>query len=127
MVSNTENMNKARSNNNHSQRKPFIRSHKIFTSPESNNGQNGNKPKIREYKFHLHNSAQKKTSESFGKIKEHIILKIKKTFDTPLEVAESLKTGTRTVTLEPNMFTSTAVSAPLQTVEDALNLEKWKI
>ena len=40
---------------------------------KTSNGQNGNKPKIQEYKFHLHDSAQSKTSKSFGKIKEAII------------------------------------------------------
>ena len=127
MGNNKENTNQAWSNNNRSQKNPFRQKNKNSTNSESNNGQNGNKPKIWEHRFHIHDSAQRNTSESFGKIKEAIILKITKTFDTPLEVAESLKTGTRTVPPEPKIVTSTAATAPLWTAEDALNLEKWKI
>ena len=36
------------------------------------------------------NSAQRKTSESFAKIKEAIISKIQKTFEDPIAIAKSI-------------------------------------
>ena len=57
----------------------------------STTSKNNNPPKIRELKFYLHDSAQRKTSESFNKIKEAIITKIQKTFEDSVDVVESLE------------------------------------
>ena len=43
------------------------------------------KAAVREMKFQMHHSVQRKTSESFGTIRETIILKIQKTFDDPVD------------------------------------------
>ena len=116
--------NKENKNNN---RRKFRRNFKKAKSSDSSNGQSDGKSKIKEYKFHMYDSAQRKTSESFGKIKEAIILKINKTFDTPLEIVESIRTGVKTVPTEPTLDRSTAADPLVKAAEDALNLEKWKI
>ena len=43
-----------------------------------------NKPKVRELIFYLYDSAQRKTSESYGKIVDAIIVKIQKYSNSPL-------------------------------------------
>ena len=61
---------------NKNKRKPFYRK-------KGNGGAENNTAvtkKVKELKFYLHDSAARKASESFGKIKESIILKIHKTF-----------------------------------------------
>ena len=114
-------------NNKNNNRRKFRRNFKKTKSSDSSNGQNDGKAKIREYKFHMHDSAQRKTSESFGKIRDAIILKINKTFDTPLEVVESIRTGAKLIPNEPELVSSTATDPLVKQAEDALNLEKWKI
>ena len=66
--------NKENKKNNN--RRRFRRNFKKSKSSDSSNGQNDGKTKIKEYKFHMHDSAQRKASESFGKIRDAIILKI---------------------------------------------------
>ena len=68
-----------------------------------------NKPKVtvRELKFHLHDSDARKTSESFEKIKETIVLKIQKTFEKNANLATSIETGVRHEYAAPMMRTST--------------------
>ena len=46
-------------------------------------------------KFYMHDSAQRKSCESFGKIKEGIILKIQSTFESPVDVVKSLRDGAK--------------------------------
>ena len=41
----------------------------------------------------MHNEQQRNTSNSFGKIKEAIVLKIKKTFDNCMHTVESISSG----------------------------------
>ena len=60
-----------------------------------------NKPKTREFKFYLHDSAQRKQSENFNRIKEAIILKIQKTFNDPKRITESLVQMAKHVFTEP--------------------------
>ena len=117
--------NKENKKNNN--RRKFRRNFKKTKSSDSSNGQNDGKAKIKEYKFHMHDSAQRKTSESFGKIRDAIILKINKTFDAPLEVVESIRTGAKIIPNEPTLVSSTAADPLVKQAEDALNLEKWKI
>ena len=82
---------------------------------------------IREYKFYLHDSAQRKTSESFGKIKESIIMKIQNTFDKPTAIAESLSSGTKKVYNKPVKKRSNDDDDDIREGENALYLEEWKI
>ena len=117
--------NKENKKNNN--RRKFRRNFKKTKSLDSTNGQNDGKTKIKEYKFHMHDSAQRKTSESFGKIRDAIILKINKTFDAPLEVVESIRTGAKVTPSEPTLVRSTAGDPIVKAAEDTINLEKWKI
>ena len=50
----------------------------------------------------MHDLAQRKVSESFGKIKESIILKTQGTFENPREIAKSLKKNAKSTFPEPN-------------------------
>ena len=109
-------------------RRPFYR--KKNNSSSSGKGNNGNaKPKaaVREYKFYMHGSAQRKTSESYGKIKEAIILKIQNTFENPIAVANSISPGVKKVYTKPNLGKSTNSDADTKAVENAKFLEEWKI
>ena len=60
-----------------------------------NNNKNSNKPTVRELKFHLHDSTQRKSSESYGKIFDAIIVKIQKSFDDSLDIVTSIETKTK--------------------------------
>lgn len=50
------------------------------------NQPNNNKHKVQKYKFYFHDQAQRKSSESFIKIKDTIITKIQKSSDDPKEL-----------------------------------------
>ena len=90
------------SGSNGNQRKPL---NKKFDNPTSGMSKStSTRPKlVRELKFNLHDSVQRKSSESFGKIKEAIITKIYLEFDNPIEIAESLKVGTKNVFKKPDI------------------------
>ena len=60
------------------------------SSQNSNNNSTTNS-KTKEYKFHLHDSQSRKNAESFAKIKEAIILKVQKTFNSPKEITKCLR------------------------------------
>ena len=64
---------------------------------ESPNRNPNNNPELEfcEMKFYMHNSAQRKSSESFGKIKEEIILKIQLTFESLMDSVKLLRDGKR--------------------------------
>ena len=98
------------------------------SSVPGNNSQNGNKPKSREYKFHMHDDAQRKTSESFNKIKEAIVLKIQKTFDEPREVAGSIKKNIKKVFAEPELaeLTTEGTEEEKRRKDDRM-LRKWQV
>ena len=67
----------------------------------STTSKNNNTPKIRELKFYLHDSAQRKTSESFNKIREAIIIKIQKIFEDSVDIVASLEAKAKKVYEEP--------------------------
>ena len=82
---------------------------------------------VREMKFHMHDSAQRKTSESFGKIKETIILKIQKTFDDPMDIAESIRNNLKKVYKATELVKSTKGPGDEKNLENMLFLEQFKI
>ena len=89
---------------NNSNRRRFNR--KKNSSQKSNGtsqASTANKSKTREYKFYLHDSAGRKTSESYNKILEAIILRIEKTFEQPIDVSDSIRAKTKKVYDEPEM------------------------
>ena len=79
-----------------------------MSNPTSGTGKSAStRPKmVRELKFNLHDSVQRKSSESFGKIKEAIITKIYLEFDNTIEIVESLKVGTKIVFVKPKLESS---------------------
>ena len=81
---------------------------------------------VREMKFHMHDSAQQKTSESFRKIKETIILKIQKTFEDPIDIAESIRNNVKKV-FEATTLTKITKSGDEKAMENMLYLEQFKI
>ena len=80
---------------NKNKRKPFYR------KKGNGGGDNSNAAvttkKIKEMKFYLHDSAARKSSESFGKIKESIILRIQKSFEEHIFLTESIISKTKKV------------------------------
>ena len=68
-----ENSSRQAYSGNNGNRRRFNR--KKNASQKSSSSASGNKPKVREYKFYLHDSAQRKTSESYMNIFEAMILK----------------------------------------------------
>ena len=83
-----------------------FRKYNLNGAPNKNQN-NKPKPVIREMKFYMHDSAQRKNSESFGKIKEAIILKIQTTFESPMDVVKSLRDGTKKAFDKPTLTKST--------------------
>ena len=73
-------------------KKPFRKFTKKSNSKGNNNNSNKSKSNsksqttVREYKFHLHDSDARKTSESFEKIMEAIVLKIQKAFLRKMQI-----------------------------------------
>ena len=97
-------------------------------SASSPNPATNNEPKIREFKFYLHDSAQRKSSESYNKIVDNIIIKIQKTFDQPIEIADSIKNKAKKVFTEPELADPvTDGSAEVQKRKDEMNMRKWSI
>ena len=89
---------------------------------------NNNSPKIRELKFYLHDSANRKTSESFNKIREAIITKIQKTFADSVDVVASLEAKTKKVYDEPNIPEATTEGTDAEKArKDRLAEKKWEI
>ena len=96
---------------------------------KSSNGQatsGSNKPRLtRELKFHMHDSSQRKTSESYGKIKESIILKIQKTFTSSRLIVESISANKVHVFSVPELKESTKADAA-KVLENRMLEMKWK-
>ena len=107
----SENQNKNRNRKRFTQKRKG-NTNKNATNGIQNNSKNNNPPKTREFKFYLHNSVGRKQSESFGKIKEAIILKIQKTFDDPIDLVTSLETKTKKVYTEPQAGAAATTGLP---------------
>ena len=69
--------NKENVNSSNSKRTYYNRNRKKSSNGQATSGGNSNKPRLtRELKFHMHDSYQRKTSESYGQIKKSLVLKI---------------------------------------------------
>ena len=98
------------------------------TKTNSTTSKNNNPLKTRELKFYLHDSAQRKTSESFNKIKEAIITKIQKTFEDSVDVVESLEKKTKKVYEEPDFPNAATEGTPeARARKDRMSEKKWEI
>ena len=79
-------------------------------------------------KFHLHDSAARKSSESYTRIREAIILKIQKTFDDSIVLTESIISKTKKVIAKPKLKRSArGVTDDLYAVENDTFMEEYKI
>lgn len=116
------NKENANASNTGGSKKPFYRNKR-----KSENA-TGNKPRlIREMKFHMHDSQQRKSSESFHRIKESIVTKIKTTFENPAKIAESINSMTLAVLSEPELTASTKTDAAAKELDNRMLEMKWKI
>ena len=70
---------------------------KANNSANGSSPDNSSKPKQRELKFYLHDSNQRKTSESYNKIVDTIITKIQRTFDDSLDIVSSIENKAKMV------------------------------
>ena len=82
---------------------------------------------VRELKFNLHDSVNRKFSESFGKIKEAIITRINLELDNTIEIADSLKMGTKIVFVKPKLESSLSVDKDIKVQENLMFMEEYKI
>ena len=100
-----------------------------MSNPTSGTGKSASTtPKmVKELKFNLHNSVQRKSSEYYGTIKEAIITKIHLDFDNPIEIAESLKVGTKIVFAKPKLESSISGDVNVKAQENLMFMEEYKI
>ena len=97
--------NGSQNNKNQGGRRQW-RPRNINSRNNQSNSRNNNQPaKVtsREMKFHMHGTDANEKAETFGKIKEDIISRIKRTFKDPLDVASSLKDGKEKTFKEPEL------------------------
>ena len=121
----TETKNKNRNRRRYTQKKRGS-SNKNTQNASQNNNKNNNPPKVRELKFYLHDLVGRKQSESFGKIKDAIIIRIQKTFDSPVDLVTSLKSNTKKVYTEPVVDAAATDGTPEQMArKDRLAEKKW--
>ena len=106
---------------------PFYRKWTSTTSTSNGNSSKPTKVAVREMKFHMHDSVQRKTSESFGKIRETIILKIQKKFDDPVDMIESIRNKNKKVFEKTKPVISTSTEADVKSMEKILFMEEFKI
>ena len=62
-----------------------------------------NQQKARDLKFHLHRTDSSKKAETFEKIKDEIVSRIKRTFSNAMDIAQSIQDGARITYTEPVM------------------------
>ena len=85
MANNNNNQNKSQNQSGGStsqKKRRFYR--KSNNKPKGNGSENGSNQKVQakcEYKFHMHNAQARRSSESYEKIKNAIVLKIQESFE----------------------------------------------
>lgn len=82
---------------------------------------------VRKLVFYLHDSAQRKTSESFGKIKEDLVLKIQKSFDNPSAMAELIFDRVKKTFKKKKIQKRTATDLMVIEMEHVMFMEEWSI
>ena len=110
--------------NKNNKRRPFYR------KSQNGNGETNNvvtTKKVKEMKFYLHDSDKRKTSESFGRIKESIVLKIQKSFEDTIYLSELIINKCKKTFTKPTKSQSTLGDADAKALENEMYLEEWKI
>ena len=82
--------------------------------------------KDKECKFYLHNSNERCSAESFNKIKDAIIVKIQKTFDSPRETIKILRDKAKQTFVEPQVAQPTGNSQQEIDRDYQHMTRKWK-
>ena len=104
---------------------------KWYRSKGGNNSSKGknsnNQPKSRELKFHLHGTESSKKAETFEKIKEEIVSRIKWTFQNSMDIAKSIQEGKRVTFKEPEMGETTESDVDKKARQEKMNALKYQI
>ena len=119
LQNNSGNKNTQRNGNKNSSRRRYFRPKNGSNSTAKN--KTNNQLKVRELKFHLHGTESSKKAEIFERIKEDIVSKIKRTFSNAMNIAQSVKEGTRVTYSEP------AMAEPTETDPIKLAREERKV
>ena len=96
------------------------------SNSSSSTTNSSSKSKTKEYKFHMHDSNERRSAESFGKIKEAIVLKIQKTFDSPRDIVKTLRDKRKIVIAEPNPADPTGNTDQERERSYQQNIRKWQ-
>ena len=81
----------------------------------------------KEMKFYLHDLDSRKRSESFNRIKQHIILKIQETFSNSLDITESIESNTEKTFTSPVLQRSTKADQAERSFEEKQFLQNYTI
>ena len=104
---------------------------RTFYKKKGNGENNVVRPKVEEMKFYLHDSASRKTSESFGRIKEAIVLKIQNSFEETRYISEPVIGKAKKTFSKPETTKSTlgdtAELVAAKWAENEIYLGEWKI
>ena len=118
-------------NKSGNKRSPFYRKRGKSNSGGNSWGNSGTNAKtkstVRELKFYLHDSQLRKSSESFTKIKEVIITKIKKSLENPNTIVESLLLDLKKVFIKPKKQETTEANLATRDMENSMFMEEYKI
>ena len=133
MANNNNNQNKSQNQSGGStnqKKRRFYR--KSNNKPKGNGSENGSNQKVqakRKYKFHMHDAQARKSSESYEKIKNAIILKIQESFEDSEYVVESLKKKSKEVIEKPDYkkYKSSLTDPDEKAAEDESLKAEWKI
>ena len=96
------------------------------SNSNSNTSNSSSQNKSKEYKFYMHDSNERRSAESFGKIKDSIILKIQKTFDSPRDIVKTLRDKTQIVITEPNPAEPTGATYQERERSYQQSIRKWQ-
>lgn len=79
-------------------------------------------------KFHLHDSAQRKTSERFNKIVDVIVTKIKRKFGDSVDIVASIENKAKKVFIGPVVTKAATEGTDVERArKDRLSKKKWEI
>ena len=86
-----------------------------------------NQQKTRELKFHLHGTESSKKAETFEKIKEEIVSRIKRTFSNAMDIAQSVQEGKKKTYKESEMGETTETDIDKKARQEKMNALKYQL
>ena len=111
-------------NGNKSSGRKWYRS-KSGSNNQTTKGKANNQLKAREMKFHLHGTDSSKKAETFEKIKDYIVSRIKRTFVNAMDIAQSIQDGARVTYNEPVMAETTETD-PAKLAREEKMIRIWR-